>query len=308
MKRIFLLGATASGKTAVSIELARRLGGQIVNFDALKVYRGMDIGTAKPSAVDRAAAPHHLIDIVEPHDAYNAGRFVRDARAAEALIGETAIYVGGTSLYYKALVYGLLEAPAVPPEVRRELAERAAREGPAAMHAELSKVDAAAGAKLHPNDSKRVLRALEVYRATGRPMSEQQTQFGAGPTLEGTCVFLERGDDDLRARIEERVRRQVRDGLEEEVRRLLALPEGWSREAAESVTYREMRARVRGELTLPQAIEAMVRRNWRLTRRQRTWMNTLPEVRRLAVAADEPAPATAGRIVEAVALKTRTSP
>ena len=286
-RRVFLLGPTAAGKTAVSLDLATILGGEIVNFDALKVYRGMDIGTAKPSREDRERVRHHLIDILDPSESYNAGRFVRDAAAAESNL-ETAIYAGGTSLYYKALVYGLAEAPPADPELR-------ARAGDPGLHAELAAVDPAAAARLHPNDHKRVIRAIEVFRATGLPLSARQTQFDSGPKLDGDAFFLSRRDDDLLSRIEARVRRQVESGLEAEVRGLMERP--WSREARESVTYREMRMKIRGEITLDEAIEAMVRRNRRLTKRQRTWLNALPEVRRLDVAPDEPPKVLASRIV-----------
>jgi tRNA dimethylallyltransferase len=294
--RLFLLGGTASGKTAVSLALARRLGGEIINFDALKVYREMDIGTAKPSRADREAVPHHLIDILDPDESYSAGRFVRDACAAEARIRGLPIYAGGTSLYYKARVWGLFEGQPIDPGVRRELRERARREGAPALHAELASVDAPAAARIHPHDQKRILRALEVFHSSGRPLSAQQTQFERGASLPALSIFLARQEADLRARIEARVRDQIAAGLEAEVRALMARPEGWSREAREAVTYREMRAKIEGRLSLEEAVAEIVRRNWRLSRRQHTWVRSLPEVRRLEVFPGEPADSVAARI------------
>ena len=184
----FIIGCTASGKGAAGRELARRVGGQIVSVDSMKVYRRMDIGTAKPPAAVRAEIPHHCIDIVEPTEHFSVAQYLRHANAAIESIrtaGAIPLAVGGTSLYLKAMTEGLFEGPCADPAVRAELEARARAEGPAALHAELAGVDPLAGSRIHPNDAKRIIRALEVYRLTGRPISQMQRQW-EGTGVEGT--------------------------------------------------------------------------------------------------------------------------
>ena len=182
-KVCFILGCTGCGKGAVGRELARRVGGQIVSVDSMKIYRRMDIGTAKPSAAERAAVPHHCIDVVEPSESFSVAQFVAHAdRAIEAIdaAGDAVLAVGGTSLYIKALSEGLFEGPAAHEEVREEMRHRAREEGPAVLHAELAEIDPEAAGRIHPNDQRRIIRALEVYRTTGRRISELQEQWDRG--------------------------------------------------------------------------------------------------------------------------------
>src|SRR5688572_7431424 len=207
MTPVFLLGPTASGKHETAILLAGRLGAEIISVDSMKVYRGMDIGTAKPGREDLARAPHHLIDICDPSETYSAGRFVKDAAEARKGIesrGRRALFVGGTSLYYKAYRYGMFEGPPADLVLRDELIA----EGPAALHAELSRVDPAAAKRIHPNDTKRLVRAIEVFRKTGEPISARQSQF-ARPRMEAHVFILRRGD--LASRVEGRVRRMIEE-------------------------------------------------------------------------------------------------
>ncbi|MBI2899335.1 MAG: tRNA (adenosine(37)-N6)-dimethylallyltransferase MiaA [Planctomycetes bacterium] len=272
---VFLLGPTASGKHEAAVELARRLGGELISVDSMKVYRGMDVGTAKPTGEMRRAAPHHLIDICDPSEAYNAGRFVADARRAQADVesrGRRAVFVGGTALYYKAYMYGLFEGPPADEELRRELVAM----GAPRLHEELSRVDPAAAERLHPNDLKRLVRAVEVYRKTGRPISAAQTQFDR-PKLDAVvlCVRVER--DALRRRIEERTRRMLAAGLVEEVRALLARP--WGREGRQAVGYREVVAHLEGRLPIEEAQREIARNTWTLARRQMQWFRSFREVR-----------------------------
>jgi tRNA dimethylallyltransferase len=174
---VLLMGPTAAGKSALALALAERLGGEIVSVDSAQIYRGLDVGTAKPDAATRARVPHHLIDVIDPTEAYSAARFARDALPAIAAIrrrGRLPIVVGGTMLYFRALTEGLSALPAANPQVRAELDARAARTGWPALHAELARVDPATAARLQPTDGQRIQRALEVWRVTGSPLSALQ--------------------------------------------------------------------------------------------------------------------------------------
>jgi tRNA dimethylallyltransferase len=271
MTPVFLLGPTASGKHDIALHLAGRLGAEIISVDSMKVYRGMDIGTAKPGRAELARVPHHLVDICDPSETYSAGRFVRDAAEARRGIesrGRRALFVGGTSLYYKAYRYGMFEGPAADPLLRDELIA----EGPAALHSELSRVDPAAAKRIHPNDLKRLVRAVEVYRKTGEPISARQSQFDR--PMGDAKVFILRSKD-LAERVERRVRRMIEAGLVDEVRRLLAKP--WSKEGRAAVGYREIVDHLEGRGSLEDAEREIVRDTMRFTRRQATWFKTFTD-------------------------------
>jgi tRNA dimethylallyltransferase len=196
----FILGCTAGGKGSVGREIARRIGGEIVSVDSMKVYRRMDIGTAKPGSAVRGEIPHHCIDVAEPSESFSVAQFVDCADAAIADIrnrGRVPLAVGGTSLYIKALSEGLFEGPSADRQIRAELAERAEREGLAALHAELARVDPASAERIHPNDQRRIVRALEVHRITGTPISELQTQWESqAARYDGVFVGLRRDKTD----------------------------------------------------------------------------------------------------------------
>jgi len=271
MTPVFLLGPTASGKHQAALLLARKLDAEIISVDSMKVYRGMDIGTAKPGREELARAPHHLIDICDPSETYSAGRFVRDAEGARRGIearGKGALFVGGTSLYYKAYRYGMFEGPPADPVLRDELIA----EGPAALHAELSRVDPTAAKRIHPNDLKRLVRAVEVFRKTGEPISSRQSQFDR-PKGEARVFILRRAD--LAGRVEARAARMIEVGLVDEVRKLLAHP--WSKEGRAAVGYREIVDHLEGRCSLEEARQAIVRDTLRFTRRQATWFKTFSD-------------------------------
>jgi len=271
----FIMGCTASGKGALGRELARRLGGQIISVDSMKIYRRMDIGTAKPSCEARGEIPHHCIDIVGPSEPFSVAQYVACADTAAAGIdkaGAVALAVGGTSLYIKALSEGLFEAPPVEPALREALKARAASEGLAALHVELGRVDPAAAERIHPNDEKRIVRALEVYETTGMPISELQQQWDTG-RQRYDCVFvgLRRDKADLNRRINARAKRMIELGLRDEVADLLAEPGGIAPQAAQAVGYAEMIAHLRGEMTLDETLERIKINTRRLAKKQRTW-------------------------------------
>lgn len=276
-----LIGCTASGKSRVGLELAQRMGGEIVSIDSMKIYRRMEIGTAKPGAEARAVVPHHMIDVVEPSESFSLGRYVEMADAAIRDIagrGKPVLAVGGTMMFVRGLVSGVFEGPPADGELRRQLRERAAVEGAPALHAELAKVDPRAASRIHPNDLRRIERALEVYHATGTPISElqQQWEHSQGP-YNCRIVALRRTREEANRRINARVTHMVEAGLVEEVRSLLAEPAGIGDQAAQAVGYAEIIAHLRGELTLEQAIEQVKINSRHLAKHQRTWMRHFPQ-------------------------------
>ncbi|MEN9630780.1 MAG: tRNA dimethylallyltransferase MiaA [Pseudomonadota bacterium] len=224
LQGLCLAGPTASGKTAVALDLAQHLPLEVISVDSALVYRGMDIGTAKPTAEERAQVPHHLIDILEPTEAYSAARFVADATRLAAEVrarGRLPLLVGGTMLYLKALREGIDTMPPADGEVRRQLDEQAAQHGWPALHAELARVDPATAARLPPGDSQRIQRALEVYRLTGRPLSQWQQGPRAADTDAWPLVALEpQSRAWLHQRIADRFAAMLKAGLLDEVRAL----------------------------------------------------------------------------------------
>ncbi len=297
---VFILGSTACGKGSVGLALARGIGGQVVSVDSMKVYRRMDIGTAKPSAEARREVPHHCIDLVEPSESFSVARYVEHADRAVAEIaaaGDVPLAVGGTNLYIKALAEGLFEGPSADPELRAELRRRAESEGLAALHAELAEVDPDAAGRIHPNDAKRIVRALEVYRGAGVPISELQRQWDAQRRYDCVFVGLRRDRADLHGRINRRAGRMVELGLRDEVASLLAEPAGLSPEAAAAVGYAEMIDHLHGRCTLDEALERIKINTRRLAKKQRTWQRRWTDVRWLDLPPDEPPDATAERIM-----------
>ncbi len=273
-------GQTASGKSAVAFDAAKRLNTEIICIDSMKIYRGMDIGTAKPSPQVRSQVRHHLVDIVSPQEDFSVARFVELADRAIADVGARklpALLEGGTPLYLKALTEGLFSGPGRDPALRARLRERAALEGPEALHEELAQVDPGAAARIGETDLRRIVRALEVHFKTGQPISELQTQFGRRrPQYRRHLVALRRDREYLRERIEERIEQMFEEGLLEEVRGLEEKTPG--RTASQAIGYLEARQLLSGEISLPQAKEEMRRRTWQLARRQMTWLRSFPDI------------------------------
>ena len=310
VQKVLILGVTASGKGRLGFDLARRLDGEILSIDSMKVYRRMDIGTAKPSAERRREVAYHLIDVVEPSESFSVAAFLERANRAVADIlarGRPVIGVGGTALYIKALLYGLFDGPGSDETIRNELRQRAQAEGPARLHAELAAVDPAAADRINPNDIRRTIRAIEVYRLTGRPISSFQTQFDAGlahrgdsstentsafsvakPTTDGwTLIGLRRDKAEESHRINARTRKMVESGLVDEVRALLAEDRPLSQQARAAIGYAEVIEHLAGRLTLDEALEQIKINTRRLAKGQRTWFKTFGNVHWLDVAGDE---------------------
>ena len=268
-KLIAIVGPTASGKTRLAVELARRLDSEIIGADSRQVYRRMDIGTAKPTPEERAAARHHLIDVVDPDEPFSLGRWLEMANEALEDVwsrGKQPLMVGGTGQYVWALLEGW-RVPRVPPQngVRAALEARP----PAELIGELRRVDPAAGAFLDPRNARRVIRALEVYHATGRPFSFWRTK--ESPTFESLIVGLRLSRDELYRRIDGRVEAMFEGRLVEEVRGLLAM--GYSRDlpAMSGIGYREACAYLAGEIDLETAVERTKTGTHRLARHQNSW-------------------------------------
>ncbi|QDT36221.1 tRNA (adenosine(37)-N6)-dimethylallyltransferase MiaA [Stratiformator vulcanicus] len=290
---IFLTGPTACGKTAVSLELAERIGAEIVVMDSMTLYRGMDIGTAKATAEEQARVPHHLIDILEPHEEYTVAEYLKAAQqCCEDILARERrpLFVGGTGLYLRSLLRGVFEGPPANWELRRKLEAEAEAEGVETIHAKLRELDPPTAERLHPNDTRRVIRALEVMDATGRPLSEQQQQ---GPLPEGErpqhVYWLSPPRDWLSDRIDRRVDQMIEGGLVDEVRTLLKAPHGLSRTARQALGYKEIITHLEEGLTLEDAIATLKTRTRQFAKRQFTWFRNLEECHELPIQADAPA-------------------
>ncbi len=281
-KIVIVLGPTASGKTELAIRLAESFDGEIVNADSMQVYRGMDIGTAKPSLEERRRIPHHLIDIVDPDEDFSASDFRREASRAIADIhgrGKRAIVVGGTGLYIKALLKGLVDSPSGEETIRRELEETAERLGGAELLRRLAEVDPETAGRLHPNDRVRIIRALEVYLQTGRPISRFREEHDfAGDYYDSLKlgIAVERGE--LYRRIEERVDRMMAEGFPEEVRGLLARGYTAQLKPFRAIGYKEMCVHLSGACTLEEAVRLIKRDTRRYAKRQMTWFKQDQEI------------------------------
>ncbi|WP_337176733.1 tRNA (adenosine(37)-N6)-dimethylallyltransferase MiaA [Paludisphaera sp.] len=291
-RAVYLTGATASGKSAVGVHLARLIDAEILSLDSMSLYRGMDVGTAKPTLAERGGVPHHLIDVLDPWESASVALYREWALAAIRDVesrGRRALFVGGTALYLKAMLRGLFDGPGADPEVRARLEAEAQAVGDAALHARLATLDPATAARLHPNDRRRVVRALEVMELTGTPFSAQQREHDR-PAPAATRVFaLDWPRDILHERIDARVVAMFEAGLVEEVRRLQSAPRPMSWVASQGVGYREVIEHLSGAVDLPTTIARVQARTRQFAKRQGTWFRGLSEVRRVEVApGDDP--------------------
>jgi tRNA dimethylallyltransferase len=285
---VAVVGATAAGKSGLSLDLAQRLDGEVVNTDAMQVYRGMDVGTAKLPGAGRRGVPHHLLDLLDVTEALTVAEFQGWARAEIAEIrdrGRTPVLVGGSALYTRA-VLDRFEFPGTEPEVRRALEAELAEAGPAALHARLAATDPEAAARILPDNGRRIVRALEVVTITGRPFSASLPERAyVDPLSVQIGVDIDRPT--LDERIAARVQQMYDDGLVEEVRRLLDAGLEQGRTARTAIGYREVTSYLRGELSLAEAVEQTTTATRRFSRRQDSWFRKDPRV--VWVGWDDPA-------------------
>jgi tRNA dimethylallyltransferase len=288
---ILILGVTASGKGRLAFDLAQSLGAEIISIDSMKVYRRMDIGTAKPPREVRQRIKYHLIDIVEPSGSFSVGAFLEAALGAIEQIKsrkKKIIAVGGTALYIKALLYGLFEGPGTNEQIRTELKARAEAQGLAELYRELTKIDPIAAERINPNDSKRIIRALEVYQLTGKPISSLQKQWDRGDAKhDWTIIGLRREKTEESKRINSRVKKMVEAGFVDEIKSLLAEEKPLSRQARCAIGYAEIIEYINGKIELEEAIELIKKNTRRLAKNQRTWFKTFKNVHWLDIEVNE---------------------
>ena len=283
---VVITGPTASGKTALSLSIAKRFGGEIVNADSMQVFRHMDIGTAKPSLEERAQAPHHLFDVVAPDADYNAGRYSTEARAVSREIhdrGNVVLLTGGTGLYIRAFLEGLVGAGAAQPELREKLERehaKASEEGdPARLHRRLTDLDPEAARMIHPNDLRRTIRALEIIQLKGTAASELRSDHGFKDRPFDTLhLAIDPGRDVVAERIDQRCQAMIDAGLLREVRGLRELGYGPELRPMQGIGYRHINPVVDGSDILTNALESMRADTRRFARRQRTWLRKVDGV------------------------------
>jgi len=279
-----LVGPTASGKTALALELSAQTGCALISLDSMQVYRGMDIGTAKATAAEREAAPHHMLDLVEPSERYDVARYLDEVREVLAELSEEGrayLFVGGTAFWLQALLHGLFDGPPREPAVRERLEAVLSEEGGDALFAQLERVDPVTAARLHPNDTRRVVRALEVHELTGAPLSEQQREWGwhgseGGTKRDGRVVALVSGGEAYEERLRSRVEEMLDAGWVEEA---LAIRDGcgFGPTAEKALGYREVLSLADGELERGTCVDEITLRTRQFARKQRTWYRKLDE-------------------------------
>lgn len=279
----FLTGATASGKTRVSLKMAQLLDAEIISLDSMAIYRGMDIGTAKPAPADQESVPHHMLDIVDPTDAFSVSQYRDRSMEIVQQIHERkkqVIFVGGTALYLKALLRGMFEGPPADWDFRNEVEQELKEMGGEFLHQRLEMIDPVSATNLHPNDHRRIIRALEVFKTTGKPISHWQMQFSEGKEADDCRVFtLRHARPILHERIEQRVTAMFDAGLLDEVQSLLDKHGTLGQTAAQAVGYREAIDHLDGQTTLDETIEKVRVRTRKFARHQETWFRGLSECR-----------------------------
>jgi tRNA dimethylallyltransferase len=278
---ILLAGPTAAGKTSLAIRLARSLGTEIVNADSMQVYRYMNIGTAKPTDAQRREVPHHVIDVADPDEPFDAARYVDIAAPIIEELhgrGEIPIVVGGTGLYMKVLTRGICAGPTSDPRIKEDLVRDESSKGLSSLHLELARVDPEAATRIHPHDRQRIFRALEVFRATGVPLSLHQKEHGFEQNIFPTIkLFIFRDREELYERINRRVELMLEEGLKSEVEKLLGMGYGAELRPMQSLGYRQMAAHLLGDLSFDRAVYLIQRETRRYAKRQITWFRADPE-------------------------------
>ncbi len=300
LEPVFIAGATAVGKSEVAFRVAQRLNGEIISVDSMQVYRGLDLGTAKPSVAERARVPHHLIDVTELNEPFDAARFRELAQGAVREMqrrGRVPVFCGGTGLYFQAYLCGLGHAP----PANRALRARLEATPMQALLDELERGDAAGFATMDRQNPRRVIRAVEVLRLTGRPPSELRAAWPPSPVVTARFFVLHREPGDLRRRIETRVDRMFARGLVQETRTLLDRGLRDNPTAMQALGYRQVVEHLEGERSLEATLALVKIRTWQFARRQRTWFTRQLRARWLHVAQDEPTETTASRLESMIA-------
>ena len=297
----FLAGPTASGKSAVGMLLAEQLNAEIIALDSMTLYRGMDIGTAKPTPAERAAVPHHLFDILDPHQEFSVAEYLEHARTTIADIlarGRTPLFIGGTGLYLRSLLRGVFNGPEADWEYRRQLDAIAEAEGVERLHTMLLEVDPEAGQRLHPNDLRRVVRALEVNHLTGAPLSAQQEQGPLPEEVRPRHVFwLSPPRSWLHERINLRVDQMVDEGLIDEVKQLMNFSPPLGRTARQALGYKEIIDALEENQPLDEAIEQIKIRTRQFAKRQHTWYRNLVECEEIIFTPGDTPKAISSRLI-----------
>jgi len=292
-KMILILGVTASGKGKLAFNLAESLDAEIISVDSMKVYRRMNIGTAKPSKEAQAKIKYHLIDVVEPHQSFSVGKFIELSTPAFEQVknrNKSIIAVGGTALYIKTLLYGLFEGPGTDEKIRAELKEKAKKQGLLKLHQQLTNIDPQAAERIHYNDEKRIIRAMEVYQITGVPISKFQQQFSNDIALHNWKIIgLRREKSEENKRINARAKKMIDAGLVDEVKSLLAEDKPLSKQADCAIGYAEIIDHLKGHISLDQAIELIKKNTRRLAKHQRTWFKTFKNVNWLNIKTEDTA-------------------
>ena len=305
-KSILILGVTASGKGKLAFELAKSLAAEIASVDSMKVYRRMNIGTAKPPKEVRDQVPYHLIDVAEPGDPFSVACFLELADVAIDNIkqrNKPVVAVGGAALYIKAMLFGLFEGPGADEQIRAELKAQAQDQGLRLLYEQLQKIDPEAASRISENDSRRIIRALEVYRLTGKPISTFQTQWDtARDSIRNThdwfIIGLRREKTEEHKRINARVKKMIDAGLVDEVKGLLAEEKPLSRQARCAIGYAEIIDHLAGRTTLDDATELIKKNTRKLAKAQRTWFKTFPNVHWLDLTPDETVDSALARAME----------
>jgi len=283
IKLVIVQGPTASGKSELAVRLAEQFAGEIINADSMQVYRSMNIGTAKPSADQRRRVPHHLLDIVDPDQTFSAADFCREAEMIISDIarrGKNIIVCGGTGLYIRALTKGLMDSPAGDADLRSELQDLAIREGSGVLYRRLAEVDPVSAKRIHPNDQFRIIRALEVYQLTGRPISELRGEHQFGTLRYDYCkIGLSMDRESLYRNVDNRVDLMIGQGFLEEVKGLLAAGYSSNLKPMRSLGYRQLCNYLEGDILFEDVIQLIKRDTRRYAKRQLTWFNQDPEIK-----------------------------
>ena len=290
-EKILILGVTAGGKGKLAFEFAKKIGAEIISIDSMKVYRRMDIGTAKPSKELQQQIKYHLIDVVEPSESFSVDKFLSlTNKAIERMssANRPIVAVGGTAMYIKALLYGLFAGPGSDEDIRWRLREQIQVEGLGQLHKRLASIDPVAAERIHPNDERRIIRALEVFELTGKGISSFQKQFDApGPSGGWRIIGLMREKEDASSRINARVKRMIEAGLVDEVKALLAEPRPLSEQGRGAIGYAEIIEYINGRTGLDEAVERIKINTRKFAKGQRTWFKTFKEVQWLNAGAED---------------------